>query len=130
MSARPRVPARYVVIVTGSREWNDRAAMSHRLFRYPPTTLFIYGGAPGADSLAHLWARTNGYPTLMEPYFSDLGKAGGSARNALLIDIGLTYMRHGYTVVVEAFPTASSRGTWDCVNKARNAGLQVEITHG
>lgn len=65
-----------------------------------------------------------------EGYFSDLGNAGGPARNALLIDLGATYARHGYTVVVEAFPTASSRGTWDCVNRARNAGLRVEITHG
>src|SRR5690242_14324339 len=96
--SRPRVPARHVVLVTGSREWCDAEAIAWRLRRYPAGTLGIHGGGP--------------------------------ARNALLVDLALTYVRHGYTVAVEAFPTASSRGTWDCVDKARNAGLPVQVTRG
>lgn len=105
--------------------------MQRRLFRYSPaSTLVIHGGAEGADLMAGRLADLMGYRTLCELYFGDLGQRGGPARNDLLIDLGLTYVRHGYSVVVEAFPTASSRGTWDAVNKARNAGLPVEITRG
>lgn len=128
--SRPRVPARHVVLITGSREWNDAEAISRRLRRYPPGTLVIHGGAPGADEIAGAVAPHLGMRTLVEAYFGDLGKAGGPARNALLVDLALTYVRHGYTVAVEAFPTSSSRGTWGCVDKARNAGLCVEVTRG
>jgi hypothetical protein len=128
--SRPRVPIRRVVLVTGSREWADYDAMARRLERYPEDTLVIHGGARGADEMADTIARTFRMRTLVEEYFGDLGVRGGPARNDLLIDLALTYARYGYTVTVEAFPIAASRGTWDCVNKARNAGLQVEITHG
>lgn len=128
--SRPRVPIRWVVLVTGSREWSDYERMARCLERYPEGTLVIHGGARGADEMAGVIARTYRFRELSEEYFGDLGILGGPARNDLLIDLALTYVRHGYTVIVEAFPTTPSRGTWDCVNKARNAGLQVEITHG
>lgn len=128
--SRPRVPARFVVLVTGSREWCDALVMRERLQRYPSGTLLIHGAAQGADGLAHEIGSRLGFRTLWEFYFSDLDRAGGSARNALLVDLAAAYARHGYTVVVEAFPTASSRGTWNCVNLAKAAGLQVEVTRG
>lgn len=127
---RPRMPARFVVLVTGSRMWCDESAMHARLRRYPHGTLLLHGHANGADAMADYFAPRFGFRVISEPYFSDLGNAGGSARNELLVDIAAAYARHGYTVAVEAFPTASSRGTWNCVNLAKAAGLTVEVTRG
>lgn len=126
---RPRVPVRYVVLVTGAREWIDADAIADRLRCYPGA-LVIHGGAHGADMIAHTIAESWGMHTLCESYFGDVGLRGGPARNALLVDLAATYAAHGYTVVVEAFPTASSRGTWDCVSKAERAGLKVTVTRG
>lgn len=129
--SRPRVPARFVVLVTGARNWTDHEALFRRLRAYPPGTLLIHGGAiSGADQMAHKFVPHLGFREIREIYFSDLDRAGGPARNALLVDIAAAYARHGYTVAVEAFPTAQSRGTWNCVNLAKAAGLAVEVTRG
>lgn len=88
----------------------------------------IHGGCEGADCIAHHVAIEFGMRILGETYFGDLGRHGGPARNDLLIDLALVYVAHGYTVCVEAFPSSTARGTWDTVNKARNAGLPYEVT--
>jgi len=126
---RPRVPARYVVLVTGSREWTDVDAIRRRLTLYP-SALVIHGYAHGADMIAEEIAREEGMRTLAEPYFGDLGNEGGAARNELLVHLAMVYDHHGYTVVVEAFPTASSRGTWHCAKLAERYGLKVAVTRG
>src|SRR5258706_7204811 len=77
-----RRPDRYVVIVTGSREWTDRAVIRAHLADFPPGTLVLHGGALGADAIADSEARGLGLDVRVEPYFSDLGRAGGPARNA------------------------------------------------
>jgi hypothetical protein len=120
-------PPRYVVIVTGSREWVDARPIRARLEKYPPGTLVIHGCAPGADTIAADVARELGFGLLEEPYFSHLGHYGGPARNALLVDLGVVYRKHGYTVIVEAFPMPSSRGTWDCTGQAEAAHLVVRV---
>lgn len=121
-----RKPARFVVIVTGSRSWTDERSMNRRLCRYPQGTLVIHGGAKGADMIADEIASDLGFRILVEPYFSDSGNLGGPLRNELLIDLGCTYARHGYLVTVEAFPLQGCTGTLDCMRRAHNAGLRVE----
>ncbi len=118
-----------VVIVTGSRDWTDEAAIRFRLDRYPRGTIVLHGGQRGADQIADRVARETNLQPVRHPYFSDLGKAGGPARNALLVALGVAYQAHGYDVVVEAFPLPDSRGTWSCVRQAKAAQLPV-ITGG
>lgn len=43
----------------------------------------------------------------------------GNHRNQKMVDLGAT--------VVLAFPTATSRGTWDCVTRAQKAGLTTMV---
>jgi hypothetical protein len=118
-----------VVIVTGSRDWTDKEAIRIRLNKYPRGTIVLHGAASGADQIAERIAREMNMQPVRHPYFSDLGKAGGPARNALLVALGGAYQAHGYEVVVEAFPLPQSRGTWDCVRRADEALLSV-ITGG
>lgn len=122
----PLVPARHVVIVTASQEWIDVEVMRSRLSWYPADTLMIHGGATGGDAIADKIGRDLKFRILSEPYFHG-SEFGGFARNSLLVDLGLTYDRFGYIVTVEAFPTASSRGTWDLYDKAKSAGLKATL---
>lgn len=115
-----------VVIVTGSRLWprefEHRHVIESALSKCAPSHV-IHGGAAGADTDAAFWARMHGVAVTGVPYFGHKGKAGGHARNAVLIEIGLAYRHAGADVRVLAFPTAESRGTWDCVRRAVKAGL-------
>lgn len=46
--------------------------------------------------------------------------SAGGVRNQEMVNLG------GYLVCL-AFPLAGSRGTWDCVARARVAGIPVEF---
>ena len=116
-----------VVIVTGSRNWADESAIERRLRRYPKGTILIHGDARGADTIAARVGRKMGFQVLAIPYFGDLKKLGGHERNTLLVNLGVTFRTSKYRVSVEAFPMPDSRGTWDCVEQARERDLPVFI---
>lgn len=81
------------------------------------THTIIHGAAPGADSVAARWAERHGVPTL--PFPADWkrhGKAAGPKRNARMI-------AEGRPDIVIAF--AGGRGTRDCVDRSRAAGIDV-----
>jgi hypothetical protein len=99
----------------------------------------IEGGAQGADALAEEWVRAVGpHPgdqrgvnddicsVLHEQYPADWdkhGKAAGPIRNQQMLD-------EGHPEIVIAFvdkPLTSSRGTFDMVTRARDAGLPVYV---
>jgi len=71
----------------------------------------------GVDLTAKLWAQnTDGVRS--EDYPADwgrLGKAAGMARNSTMVDAGAE--------LCLAFPAVGSRGTWDCLRKAVDAGI-------
>jgi hypothetical protein len=84
----------------------------------------VHGGAPGADTLADQIAVSRGWPT-PEVHAADwdgLGRRAGPARNQRMVERGAD--------VCLAFPMAGSRGTWDCVRRAREAQIPVKVyTH-
>lgn len=47
------------------------------------------------------------------------GRAAGLIRNQRMVDLGAD--------LCLAFPLGESRGTWDCVARARKAGIEVRI---
>ena len=51
--------------------------------------------------------------------WSTHGRAAGPIRNQQMVDRGAD--------ICLAFPTSSSIGTWDCVRRAKAAGIPVEI---
>lgn len=124
-----RHPERFCVLLTGSRRasWPQLDVVAERLDRYPDGTTILHGDGDGVDTVAEYSGPPSRH-SVPVPYFSDMGKSGGPRRNDMLVELAGVYHRHGYTVVVEAFPGPQSRGTWDLVNKAKAAGFEINVT--
>ncbi|GAB36469.1 DUF2493 domain-containing protein [Gordonia otitidis] len=115
------------VLITGSRHWTDRAtirdAITAATRAVPASEVTIvhgdcpYGGADliAADVATELGMRVEAHPA----DWKRLGKAAGPHRNQLMVDRGAD--------VCLAFPEQGSRGTWDCVRRARTAGIPVTV---
>lgn len=120
------------ILVTGSRTatpeqsgyvWEilDRVSGPALALGRPVTV--VQGECPygGVDLAARKWAdETSGVTG--EPHPADWdrhGKAAGMIRNAEMVTAGAS--------VCLAFPRPASRGTWDCIRKAADAGIIVRI---
>ena len=112
------------LLITGSRKWKSRELIRDRLLLYPEGTIVVHGNAWGADQLAAIVAREVGQIPEPHPVSRDdwerLGLAAGSIRNQLMVDLGADWC--------EAFPHRDSVGTFDCMKRARMAGIPVEET--
>ena len=88
-----------------------------------PIEAVYHGGAPGADSDFGACAAQLGIPVERFPYKSELGKAGGPARNAEML-VGLRgEERLPPATGVLAYPGGS--GTADMVRRAHGSGVPV-----
>jgi len=116
------------IVVTGSRDWDDRSAVIDALVRLMSLSgdqrfVIVQGGARGADEMALLWAINRQIPH--ETFEADWGREGKSAgpkRNRRMLDAGAD--------AVLAFPIggpATSPGTWDCIHAAAERGIPVRI---
>ncbi len=77
----------------------------------------IHGAAPGADTLAGLWAESRGVATSKFPAnWHEHGRKAGAIRNQLMLDVGMPSL-------VVAFPGGT--GTADMVRRAKRAGISV-----
>lgn len=112
------------VLVCGGRDYANRDEMTRILDKLASVIVVaavIEGEAPGADSMAAVWAYARSVP--VAPYPADwttLGKAAGTIRNRRMLV-------EGKPDLVIAFPTLLSRGTWNMVGIAREAGTPVWI---
>ena len=110
------------ILVTGSRHYSDYKIIKKAL-AFSPLPLFpvtvVHGGATGADTLAGQAARELGF--IEEVHLADwsIGKKAGPLRNQKMVDLGAD--------ICLAFPLADSRGTYDCINRAKLAGIPVKI---
>ena len=112
------------LLVTGSRKWRNVDLLNEVLDELNAAQhieLLIEGEAPGADQMARAWAerhhiRVKAYPADWQRH----GRSAGVLRNQQMLVDG----RPDYVV---AFPLRDSRGTWDMVNQAMAAGVQVEV---
>jgi hypothetical protein len=95
------------------------AVLEHRLDQ-TGTVQLIHGDAVGADRMAvAIWSLYGLGPITGFPYVKELGKAGGPARNGIMV-------AHMPDLVL-AFHLGNSRGTADAVRQARAAGLSVHV---
>ena len=118
------------VLVTGSRDWSDIKTLYNALtdewLEHGNFTL-IHGGANGADKLAHEWAKwsvmIDGFNISIEVFPADWnqGKKAGPLRNQTMVDSGAD--------ICLAFPRDDSRGTLDCIRRARAAKIPVKVFH-
>ena len=111
------------VLITGSRHWNDEATMLAR-FRELDGTMeevtIVHGNAAGADHMAGVLAMVLMFKVEVYPAdWQHHGKAAGPLRNQVMVDAG--------AALGLAFPWPESKGTWDCVRRAADAGIPVEI---
>lgn len=112
------------VLVCGGRHFGQERRESRMLFDTLDMlkidrgiSVIIHGAAPGADSLAGVWARRMMLPE--EQYRAEWkrdGKAAGPIRNQRMID-------EARPDLVVAFQ--GGRGTADMVQRARIAGIQI-----
>jgi hypothetical protein len=123
------------VLVTGSRNWVDRDAIKAEMVRVMGTTapqeMILVSGAQrswdrmaqvfyGADYLAEQVAEDLGW--IIEQYPADWdthGRAAGPIRNAVMVKTGAD--------VCLAFPMTGSRGTIDCMRRAKVARIPVIV---
>lgn len=122
----------YTILVTGSRDWHDESIITAVLKhveqdvrnQFPEQQVLfklIEGGARGADTFARYAAFELGWETLTMPAnWSAHGKAAGMIRNQEMVNLKPD--------VCLAFPGSSSKGTWDCVNRCKAAGIPVVVT--
>lgn len=129
------------VIVTGSRDWEGRAAefeihrvlqrlesladtlgskLTNRLSGFVdspgPRLTIVHGGCPrGADAIVDRWARRRDYePEIHAPDWK-MGKSAGIFRNTYMVDLGAD--------MCIGFIRNTSPGTLDCLYKASAAGI-------
>lgn len=114
------------ILVTGSRHWTDRGMIWDALNKasFEIGTTIVHGDCPtGADYWAKLWTKTQ--PDVIEEAYpanwKKFGKLAGPIRNQQMVDLGAD--------ICLAFPLPSSRGTYDCIRKAKAAGIPVRIYH-
>jgi hypothetical protein len=116
------------VLITGSRNWTNEGAIRRELSKLPQGTRIIHGGCrTGADAIADRVAAELGFILNVYPEDWSIGKAAGPIRNSRMIkeehepddpiDLCLAF----------TLDVSRSRGTRDCVAKARAAGIPVEV---
>lgn len=118
------------VLVTGDRRHTDRDLVETALAQEFAHALWlgvnmvvVEGQCPrgGADRLAEEWATGREYVD-HDPIPANwvaLGNIAGPYRNQQMVDLGAN--------VCLAFPLETSRGTWDCVRRAEEAGIPVKV---
>jgi len=84
--------------------------------------IIVSGGAKGADTLAEKYAVQHGYQTLIfrvtQHDWKDLGNAAGPLRNSKIVKA---------SDFMIAFPSKSSRGTFDSINKMKKKNNQIKV---
>lgn len=117
------------VIVTGSREFNDRDLVwstLDELLNRMRGVIVVHGACPtGADKHADDWARqrqAERRSVLIDRYPANWshGRGAGMARNAEMVSTS------GASLVLAFFQAgAANKGTAHCVKVARRAGIEV-----
>jgi hypothetical protein len=126
------------ILVTGSRDWTDRAAIRRILELVcaaetergeAAVIVLIHGDCRGADRIAGEAFSEWHFPVMPMPAPWERGKTAGTGRNHAMLCV-LEQLRFcSYDCEVHAFPLPSSRGTRHMMRIARDAGFTVH-DHG
>lgn len=108
------------VLICGSRDYTNEAAIESVLFDLPAGTTVVHGAARGVDEIAGRLAENLGFP--VEPHPADWekwGKAAGPIRNREMLETGVDR--------VIAFWDGRSPGTKHMIDAAKAAGVPVVL---
>jgi len=112
------------VLVTGDRNWSNKAIIRHALLDLPDNSIIVHGAARGADSIAGEIAKKWNmkvlpYPAQWEAY----GKSAGPIRNRQMLtenpDIELVLAFHN--------SIETSKGTRDMCSVADRQGIPIRL---
>ena len=122
-----------IILVTGSRHEKDFTRVDQQLsllFARSLNPVMHVGDAPGIDSLAIVayqnWFQRD--PVIHKADWS-LGKAAGPLRNKAMVaafERSCSAQWRPEQLCI-AFPSPSSKGTWDCVRRALVARIPIQI---
>lgn len=119
-----------VIVTTGSRNWTNKEVIEAALynnaigydgFNYKKTVTVIQGGCPtGADKIVRDICRVWAIKCVtMEADWKKYGKSAGPRRN--------TAMLNRQPNLVIGFCRNLSKGTMDCLKKAKARGMEWEL---
>lgn len=108
------------ILVCGSRDWTDAAAIFDRLNKLAGPLTILHGAAKGADTIAadiawRLHHIVRAYPADWKTH----GKKAGILRNLAMLDQNPD--------LVIAFQVGNSPGTQHTIDEARRRGIPVEV---
>ena len=111
-----------ILLVTGGRNYSDRAAFHKAMAALPfHPSIIIEGGAGGADRMAREWAKVSGaHHATVPALWDEYGKGAGPKRNTAML-----LLKPDYCL---AFP--GGRGTADMMRKCERAGVTVWAPYG
>jgi hypothetical protein len=113
------------VIVTGTRDAlsaEDEWAVERLVRRYVAASAALaVGDCPtGVDALVR---QLYPHASVLTADWQRFGKRAGPERNGRLV----AWVADGESPIVLAFPSPTSRGTWDCARQAAAAGVRVLV---
>lgn len=121
-----------IIIGSGSRDWKDyrpiAKVMRNITIRYGINNFMYYHGAQrGFDKLSAMQLGLLKHKQIQSfPYIEALGKAGGMARNELMLETALKFEGISHILLV-AMPLPQSIGTFGMISICKAANIQIEI---
>jgi hypothetical protein len=108
------------VLICGSREWDDFAAIHEAVEALPLGSTVIHGGARGVDTIAGGFAHRRGLTVkFVRAEWERWGRAAGFIRNLAMLD--------ECPDRVIAFQCGQSRGTQHTINEALKRDIPVTV---
>jgi hypothetical protein len=115
------------VVITGSRHWTEDDRIYARLAKLPPYAVIGHGDSPrGVDRKAGKIAEELGLRVIPYPvvrYVDGPWPAAGILRNERMLK------EHNPSLVIAFRAGGKSNGTDDCISRAREKKLELEVIH-
>lgn len=106
------------ILITGSRNFDNYEFMKSVLNDFDSIEEIIHGGCKGADKYASRYAKKYGYAEkVFSAEWNKYGHGAGPIRNAQMVNYCKKYSKSH--LICMAFPSFSSKGTYDMLNKVR-----------
>ena len=115
----------FKILITGSRHHENRRMIEKAILDEvgvlsPENVTIIHGNARGADLISDSIAREHNFNISSHSAKWDLfGKMAGNIRNQKMVDLEPD--------ICLAFPLDNSIGTYDCIRRAKEAGIETKV---
>ena len=126
-----------VILITGSRYWNDESAFQairNELSQWPDADILVHGAARGIDTIADVVGKEMGFKVISCPAHwrhtnkcppdcqKIIGKAAGAIRNRYMLDTYKPWIVLAFHPNIE-----KSKGTKDMVKYATSKKIPVKL---